>query len=94
MLPNLIAVFTSILAAAGPADGVPSEYAKMHRVEIQIVEETNRERVRHGLEPLRIDWKLLKGQASIDPSPGLQTRCFGSSGGRLCGWCGDWCDAE
>ena len=59
MLPSLIALSTLTLAAAGPADRVPAEYARMYPVEIQIVEETNRQRVRHGLKPLRIDWKLV-----------------------------------
>ena len=59
MLPSLIALSTLALAIAGPSKGLPAEYVLMHPVEVQIAEETNRERVKHGLKPLRIDWELV-----------------------------------
>jgi uncharacterized protein YkwD len=58
MLAHLVTL-TTLALAAGPFDDVPAEYALMHPVEVQIAEETNRERVRHGLKPLRVDWQLV-----------------------------------
>jgi len=60
MFSSTVAASTLLIALTNSAQSVPAGYLEMHAVEIKLVEQTNQQRIAHGLSPLKLDNGLMK----------------------------------